>query len=216
MIRLYVHPDCPFVHRPRALLKRFDAEYESIEIDLDDRPDAFLSLTPTGKVPLLVEGELVLYESRIVDAYLAERFEWSRAWPDDPAARARHRLAIEQWDAVVLPAWYASLKADGPIPDENREAVEDELDELERTVRRWSDGEVDTLLGFHCATHWTRIRALAGHSEVHDRIRDRSGTAAWLDRAADLEPVRATAPSEDEIRTTYFERYVGRAKAATT
>lgn len=216
MIRLYVHPACPFAHRPRALLERLDAEYESIEIDLDDRPDEFLSRTPTGKVPLLIEDELVLYESRVVNAYLAERFEWSRAWPDDPAARARQRLAMEQWDAVVLPAWYTSLKADGPIPGERRDAVEDELTELDRTVRRWTDGEADTLFGFHCATHWARIRALGGHSDVHDRIRSRPETAAWLDRAADLEAVRATAPSEDEIRATYLERYVGRAKAATT
>lgn len=213
MIRLYMHPACPFAHRPRALLARFDVEHEEVEIDLDDRPEEFLSLTPTGKVPLLVEGDLVLYESSIVDEYLADRFDWDRAWPDDPAARARQRLAMERWDAVVLPAWYRSLKEGGPIAVEERQAVEGELEQLDRTIRLRTGDGADTLLGFHCATHWIRIRALADYSEVHERIRERTASAEWLDRAADLDAVRATSPDEDAIRATYLERYVGRAEA---
>ena len=212
MIRLYVHRACPFAHRPRALLLRLGVEYESVEIDLDDRPGDFLALTPTGKVPLLVEDDLVLYESRIVDAYLVQRFAWTDALPTEPAPRARHRLAVEQWDSVVVPAWYASLKAGGAINANGRGAVEGELDQLDRTVREGAGVEADSLLGLHCATHWARIRALPGHSELHDRIRDREETAAWLDRAADLDHVRATTPPEDEIRATYLERYVGRSE----
>lgn len=212
MIRLYVHPACPFAQRPRALLHRLGVDYESVEIDLDDRPEGFLSLTPTGKVPLLVENDLVLYESRIVDAYLVERFDWRDALPTEPASRARHRLAIEQWDSVVLPAWYASLKARGAIPAGDRGAVEGELDQLDRTVRDGAGVEADSLLGLHCAAHWTRIRTLPGRSELHDRIRDHEEIAAWLDLAADLDHVRATTPREDEIRATYLERYVGRTR----
>jgi len=213
MIRLYMHPACPFAHRPRALLARLDVEHEEVEIDLDDRPERFLSLTPTGKVPLLVDGDLVLYESSIVDEYLADRFAWDHAWPDDPDARARQRLAMERWDAVVLPAWYRSLKEGGPIAVEERDAVEGELEELDRTIRHRTEEGADTLLGFHCATHWIRIRALADHSEIHERIRERTASARWLDRAADLDAVQATSPDEDAIRATYLERYVGRAEA---
>ena len=211
MYRLWHSPLCPFAQRPRAVLDRLDVPYEGIEVDLDDRPEAFLSRTPTGKVPLLEEGEFRLYESLHVIEFLARAHDWTEAHASDPKHHARERLAMWRWDEVVVDAWYPSL-GDGRIPDP--ESLDREVHELTRTI---ADGSVDPdgLVGFALATHWTRMRLLADHSPIPGRIASRHpGLAAWLDRAASMDAVERTLPSEETLREAYLDRYVGAATAA--
>ena len=48
-------------------------------------------ITPTGKVPLLVDGDLAIWDTLAIAEYLAERFPEKHLWPADRAARARAR-----------------------------------------------------------------------------------------------------------------------------
>lgn len=209
MLRLYTASVCPFAQRPRALLRRLDIPFEEVEIDLDDRPAEFLALTPTGKVPLLVEDDFRLYESLVVIEHLADAHGWDDALSDDPRRRARQRLAMKQWDDVVVPAWYRSLKA-GTLDGEAE--VRGELEQMERSV---AGGAVDALPGFACATHWARARILADSSPLPGLVdRERPELAAWLDRAAEMEAIRATLPPAEELRIAYERRYVGAARPA--
>jgi glutathione S-transferase len=59
----------------------------------DTREPGFLALNPNGLVPVLVEGDLVLWESNTICRYLAGSHSRADLLPVDPARRAR----VEQW-----------------------------------------------------------------------------------------------------------------------
>ena len=52
-----------------------------------DSPE-FLNMNPNGKVPVLTDGDLVLFESAAIVRYLAARYGRGTLWPEDPAQRA--------------------------------------------------------------------------------------------------------------------------------
>ncbi len=76
-------------------LEETGVPYERVPVSFDDKehrsPD-FLALNPNGKVPVLVDGELVLWESLAINRYLAEVYK-PALLGDDPAERA----LIDQW-----------------------------------------------------------------------------------------------------------------------
>ena len=59
-----------------------------------DTPDAFRAFSPTGKVPCLVDGPTVVWDSLAITEYLAERFP--HVWPAQAEARAWARCAAAE------------------------------------------------------------------------------------------------------------------------
>ncbi len=99
-LRLISHKLCPYVQRAVIVATEKKIPFERIDIDLTNKPDWFLALSPTGKVPLLeVEGEdargHVIFESAVIAEYLDEIGEGERLLPADPLERARHRAWVE-------------------------------------------------------------------------------------------------------------------------
>jgi glutathione S-transferase len=73
------------------LLKELELEYEFIAIDFlkqEHRSPDFLKLNPNGKVPVLVDGDLVIYESAAICLYLAEKHPEKGLVPQSPSERA--------------------------------------------------------------------------------------------------------------------------------
>ena len=68
------------------VMVRFDAFTPESQFKATLRP-----LSPTGKVPLLVDGELVVWDTLAISEYVAEQFPEKHLWPQDKAARARAR-----------------------------------------------------------------------------------------------------------------------------
>ena len=87
-MRLIDAPRCPFCARVRLVLAEKALAYETVEIDLGNRPDWLYELNPSGKVPVLDDG-FILPESAVIMEYLEERFRRRRSCPAEPAARAR-------------------------------------------------------------------------------------------------------------------------------
>lgn len=107
MLTLYDADRCPYAARVRIVLAEKNVEYETVTIDLDDRPGWLYGKNPAGKVPVLEEdGGLVLPESRVIVEYLDERFPDPPLLPADPAERALARLRIERFDDLGRP-YYA-------------------------------------------------------------------------------------------------------------
>lgn len=52
-LTLISHPLCPFVQRAVIVLLEKGVEFDRIDVDLSAKPDWFLALSPTGKVPVL-------------------------------------------------------------------------------------------------------------------------------------------------------------------
>ncbi len=106
-ITLYDAERCPFCARVRILLAEKHVDYETVAIDLEDRPAWLYEKNPLGKVPVLEEDTLVLPESPVIMEYLEERFPEPSFLPADPGQRALVRLAIERFDVNFGSAYYA-------------------------------------------------------------------------------------------------------------
>jgi len=209
MLDLYSSEGCHFAHRTRALLTHLDLPFRLHEIDTSARDPEFLKLTPTGKVPLLIDGDLVLYESQIVNMYLADAHGWSAGRAASPRLRARELLAMKQWDAVVLAAFYDSLRAPATLDADRRAVVEAELNQLAATIEE-AGTRAESLLGFHVAMHWVRMTWLREFTPIADLVERRKPLAEWLEQAASLPVVRQTLPDREATIRRYQEVFVGR------
>jgi glutathione S-transferase len=202
---LYSAKVCPYAQRSRALLVQLDLPHELREIDLDDRDPEFLALTPTGKVPLLVDGDFSLYESAMINEYLADQHRWGRAFDANPRVRAAQRLAMKQWDAVIAPAWYSSLR-DARVLDERAEALSAELDRLELVVDA-AGADPLCLLGLHVAPFWARMSWTKKLSPLVKTIERREDLMRWLDATIREPCVTETLPPKAPTVRRYEERF---------
>ena len=90
-LTLISHELCPFVQRAAIALTEKGVAFERINVDLANKPDWFLAISPLGKVPLLKVGDAVIFESAVILEYLEET-QPSPLHPADALQRAEHRV----------------------------------------------------------------------------------------------------------------------------
>lgn len=105
-LRLIDAPRCPYCARVRIVLAEKGVPYETVVIDLDDRPAWLYELNPVGRVPVLDEDGWALPESAVINELIEERYPEPPLLPADPAARAAARLAIFRYEDFTRP-YYA-------------------------------------------------------------------------------------------------------------
>lgn len=111
-MRLIDAPRCPYCARARIVLAEKGIEYETVEIDLSDRPDWVYELNTSGRVPILDDDGFVLPESEVIMAYLEERFPDPAMLNGDLRGRARARLLVHRFDSVLGDDYYAFRRGD--------------------------------------------------------------------------------------------------------
>jgi glutathione S-transferase len=121
VITLYDADRCPYCARTRIVLAEKGIEYETVEIDLDDRPAWIYEKNPLGRVPVLEEGEFVLPESAVINEYLEERYPEPPLWPEDPGERAFGRLLVFRFDQLSKPYYALRRREDGAAERLNAE-----------------------------------------------------------------------------------------------
>jgi glutathione S-transferase len=99
---------CPFVQRSVITLLHKGIDFEIKYIDLANKPDWFLALSPLGKVPVLKYGDDVLFESAVINEFLDEITEGS-LMPSDPLQKAKDRAWIEFSSQVLMAQYQTSL-----------------------------------------------------------------------------------------------------------
>lgn len=200
MIQLYSSDGCPYAQRARALLALREVPFELVTIDLKNKPASFLALSPTGRVPLLVDGERKLYESYVINEYLSDVTGWDEGLSSDPYQRARERLAMLQFDNVVVPLAWKAMGANGAVDEAGRKTLERELDELEKTVLG-ADARVN-LLGLHVVTHVVRWIWMEELTPVPAAIARRNALDRWINELVRLPAVQTTLSARDETVAT--------------
>jgi len=103
-LTLISHALCPYVQRAAILLAEKGVPFRRIDIDLADKPDWFLALSPLGKVPVLLVGEVPVFESAVICEYLDETRP-PRLHPENALERARQRSWIEFGSTVLSDIW---------------------------------------------------------------------------------------------------------------
>ncbi len=102
MMVLYSGTTCPFSQRCRFVLFEKGMDFEIRDIDLYNKPEDIAVMNPYGQVPILVERDLVLYESNIINEYIDERFPHPQLMPADPVMRARTRLFLYNFEKELF------------------------------------------------------------------------------------------------------------------
>ena len=97
-IRLYEFATSPNCQRVKVVLEEKKLPYETLFVNLksgDQKKPDFLKLNPYGKVPVIIDGETVLYESCIINEYLDEKYPEPPLMPKEHSERARIRILID-------------------------------------------------------------------------------------------------------------------------
>jgi glutathione S-transferase len=126
--------------RPWIAMKATGIAFTDRVISLNDpefRP-TLLKLTPAGKVPVLLDGDLHVWESLAILDYLAEKFPAAGLWPQDSAARARARSIVAEMHAGFL-----ALRRHCPMnfwrPVARRDLPADVAANVKRIDTMWSE-----------------------------------------------------------------------------
>jgi RNA polymerase-associated protein len=128
MLTLYDAARCPYCARVRILLAEKEVPYETVEIDLENRPVWLHEKNPVGRVPILEEDGVVLPESRVIMEYLEELYPKPPLLPPEPAERALVRLWFERFNELSGP-YYRVL-----FEGETAEAFDAELAKLDAAL----------------------------------------------------------------------------------
>ncbi|MBA2689659.1 MAG: glutathione S-transferase N-terminal domain-containing protein [Burkholderiales bacterium] len=102
MMTLYSGTTCPFSQRCRVVLFEKGMDFQIIDVDLFDKPEDLAVMNPYNRVPVLVERDLILYESNIINEYIDERFPHPQLMPADPVMRARARLFLFRFEQELF------------------------------------------------------------------------------------------------------------------
>ncbi|HGO6887176.1 TPA: glutathione S-transferase N-terminal domain-containing protein [Neisseria meningitidis] len=102
MMTLYSGITCPFSHRCRFVLYEKGMDFEIKDVDIYNKPEDLAVMNPYNQVPVLVERDLVLHESNIINEYIDERFPHPQLMPGDPVMRGQGRLVLYRMEKELF------------------------------------------------------------------------------------------------------------------
>jgi glutathione S-transferase len=105
---------CPYTQRAAIQLTEKGIAYERVYIDLADKPEWFLKVSPLGKVPLLRVGDAAIFETSVICEYIEEAEPAAPLHPAAPLDRARHRGWAEFASAVIADVFVFYMAPDAP------------------------------------------------------------------------------------------------------
>ena len=198
-LTLISHELCPFVQRAAIALEEKGVAFERINVDLANKPDWFLKISPLGKVPLLQVGDAVIFESAVILEYLEETQE-KPLHPADPLQRAEHRSWIEFGSTILNDIWTFYTAADEATLQAKMSVLTDKFARLEQ---RLVDGP------YFDGARFSLVDAVFGpvfrYFDTFDRIRDfgilsdKPKLAAWRQALAARPSIaRAVKPDFSE------------------
>lgn len=128
---LISHHLCPYVQRAAIVLSEKGAKCRRTYIDLDAKPEWFLSVSPLGKVPLLrIDGTVVLFESAVICDYLDEVI-LPRLNPEHALDRAQHRAWTEFASSALSDIYGLETARDKPTYESKRTSLRAKFERLE-------------------------------------------------------------------------------------
>ena len=129
MMTLYSGITDPFSHRCRIVLYEKGMDFQVIDVDLYNKPEDIAVINPYNRVPVLVDRDLVLYESNIINEYIDERFPHPQLMPPDPIMRARARQLLHTFELELF-SNIEALEQNQKAAERSRIHVRDQLVQL--------------------------------------------------------------------------------------
>lgn len=139
--------------RPWVLLRQAGIEFEEVKVRFDSfAPDsafkrALARLKVAGKVPVLLDGDLAIWDTLSIAEYLAEAFPEKQLWPADRKARARARsLCAEMHSGFTALRSHCPMNIEASLPDVGALVWRDQAGvraDVERLETLWRDALAD-------------------------------------------------------------------------
>jgi len=198
MIKLHHHPDCPYSQKVRVVMAEKDLEYELVLVDLhasEQKSTEFLKLNPYGRVPVLVDDDVVVYDSTIINEYLDDEYPEPKLMPDESAARARVRMLEDYSDMSFVPPTMVVLsELHKPEEQRDNELLQRYRTEIARVVARLDrqlEGHEYLVGNFSLADVSFAPRVMVLHQlgvEIDSRLQNVPG---WIARLRERASVRS-------------------------
>lgn len=216
-------PICPFVQRSAIILKHKGQDFERINIDLSNKPQWFLDLAPTGKVPALVidsqsqnksqnqnknkKNPSVIFESAIINEYLDEQYG-QPLMPEGALEKAQDRAWISFSESLLFTQYALFCATDAKTCATLSETLFAELKKLTPERHGYYRGNKLSLIDAAYAPLFTRLAWLP---ELMTQLEDYASSCepgknlwAWINNLSQLP---AVIDSVDENFSENFERY---------
>ena len=194
--------------RPWVLLKQAGIEFDEIMVRFDSFSagsrfkNALTGVTPVGKVPVLVDGDLVVWDTLAIAEYVAERFPELHLWPREADKRARARsVCAEMHSGFTALRSHCPMNIEALLPDTGALIWRDQPGvraDVQRLVEMWGAllqehggpmlfGQftvADAYFAPVCMRLHTYALPMPPHIAAYvQRVRELPGVKAWIDEA---------------------------------
>ncbi|WP_230469965.1 glutathione S-transferase family protein [Lujinxingia vulgaris] len=199
---------CPYVERSRVVLHEKGQAFEQVFIDLKNKPDWFLKLSPRGKVPVLVADEVPIFESSVINEFLDEVLPEPALLPQGAVERARARAWIAFANDVLMEGlatlWFAG--GDPLRVEQGRATVRSALERIEGALRERGEGPyfagasfglVDATLA-PVFTRWASMEAM-GWGDLLDGLEQAQAYSQALLARESVQAARAEGLTEKMV-----------------
>ena len=197
-IKLYDFLSSPNCQRVKVVLGEKKLAYETVPVDLkkgeQKKPD-YLKLNPYGKVPVIIDGATVLYESLVINEYLDEKYPEPPLMPKDQSKRAKIRILIDYgMNHVDVPYQKIRHEMMKDAKERSQETLDKAKQELKNLLQRFEReiGEQPYLAGDFSlvdAALIPRFIRMEGMGVFPDASLSRLG--GWLKRMKERPSVKA-------------------------
>lgn len=130
MMILYSGTSCPFSQRCRIVLYEKGMDFEIKDIDAREKHDEIAAMNPYNQLPILVERDLTLHESNIINEYIDERFPHPQLMPADPVMRARARLFLFNFERDLFSHLSEVVNGTPKVAEKARTIIRDNLTQI--------------------------------------------------------------------------------------
>ena len=134
MITLYQRTDCPFCWKVRLGLAEMQINYNSVNLQLGEKHRDVIRHSPKGSVPVLVDGETVVWESNVILEYLDDKYQQGGLFPGSASQRAKVRLLQSYSDTVIGPALRELVFEKRSKPEQQWD-----LEKIDQSESAWQD-----------------------------------------------------------------------------
>jgi glutathione S-transferase len=135
--------------RPWVLMRQYEIPFDEVMVRFDGfEPGSKFKqrleqIAPTGRVPVLADGDLVIWDTLAIAEYLAERFGQHPLWPRDARQRARARsLCAEMHAGFSALRSHCPQNIEASMPEVGRRALQEHAavrSDLQRLQTMWSE-----------------------------------------------------------------------------
>lgn len=209
-LRLYSMRFCPYAQRTRLVLEHKGIPYETVNVDLKNKPDWFLERNPLGLVPTLEQDDKIVCESLVTCDYLDEVYPNNRLTPADPYRKARDAMLIDFFGNKFTPNYYKILRSDGK-DNEAKEELTKTLQRLDNELKArgaYFGGEKVALIDLNIWPWFERLILLENMApELQPSESNHTAVFAWIKAMLQQPAVKATG-FDAQTHSAFLKSYL--------